>query len=737
MISTSAAYQAAIVGSPRRIEILAIVDLSDPDMVWGPVLSGPLAPWARPEQLHNKIFESGARYQTLERNRIILGQESKPFPDDYIVPDEAGTVSEQLSGSSGAFSSPYPYAEQQFSQVRILQSVTVFFSSDPNDGVPEDFTVDIYSGDTVYYSKTFTGNQDIQVGLEGFTVQQPTAVRVTCSKMSLPSRRFRVLEVLTGLYERWSSRMLASFTCTQQGDFSCLSLPYGSVTLSMNNKSRRFEPRRKDGIFQSIEERQGVDVYIGVRLPDGSYEHVRLGIFYFSGDGWKTGDNSLSMQWYLVDIIGLLSDRTFIPPSILPTTLGGWLEAIVSQLGERFTTRWSADPDYADKAVTANSLEDVTGKKCGDMIRWVCQASGTWPRADAETGNLCAEPLWSQGNKVTLANLVHYPTIKANQSLAALIFTLSNGRQYVVSGNSSTSEQTITVQNPFLHTEAQALTAARLILAQYGGNTLELTGRGDPAGEIGDVDTVWLDESTAAAARRKSQTLQFSGGVLRDCRSTLLQADGSYLWTNYAILTGSGTWTAPPGVTQLRLTLGGAGQGGGKGKNGYVAAFHDPVTGQFGNQVFSGYGAAGQDGQGGLVWFGLVDINPEQEFSYDCGEGGEPASEPGQPGSMGGVTTFGTWSSANGKIYPYGYTDIINGLSYARTGVAAPLDGSGDGGKGGKGGTPGAGYLEQGYRPDGTPSGFYYHKTKEPGPGKPGAAGASGFILVSWEKPGT
>lgn len=68
--------------------------------------------------------------------------------------------------------------------------------------------------------------------------------------------------------------MLASFSCTQQGDFSCLSLPYGTLELTIDNHTRRFEPRSKNGVFQSIEERQGIEVYIGVRLANGPWRGV-------------------------------------------------------------------------------------------------------------------------------------------------------------------------------------------------------------------------------------------------------------------------------------------------------------------------------------------------------------------------------------------------------------------------------------------------------------------------------
>lgn len=729
MIATSPEYQAAIVGSPRRVEILAIVDLSDPDLVWGPVLSSGLASWSKADELHNKEFETPPRLATLEWGRWLLDGSFDGFPADYSEVNGVGVATEAVSGSSGAFSQPV-FIRQELEHVHVLQMLSIFFSSDPLDGVPEDFVVEVLAGEQVYLSKEYTGSTATEISITGFTVYDPTAIRLTVTKTTLPYRRVRVMEILPGLYERWPSRMFATFSCVQQGEFSCLSLPYGSVTMAIDNKSRRFEPRRKDGIFQSIEERQAIDVYIGVRLASGSYEHVRLGLFYMAGDGWKTGDNSLTMQWYLVDIIGVLTDRSFLWPAEedLPTTLGGWLEAIVLQLGENFRYRYSADPDYIDKPVTAKKREDVVGKKCGDLIRWVCQASGTWPRADAETGKLCAEPLWNQGNQIALANLVKYPTMGANRSLAALIFTLSDGTELVISGNSTSSEDTVRIVNPFLHTAEQARAAARLILAQYGGNVLETTGRGDPSSEIGDVDTIQLDESNATTARRKSQTIQFQEGVMQNCPSTLLQADGSYLWENFEVIRESGSWRAPPGVRQLRLVLGQGGQGGGHGEDGYVREGWDTVE--------AGYGDPGQDGQGGKIWYGVIDCNEEQEFAVHLGAGGAAASVKGVPGAKGEHTAFGAYSSANGQVYEQGYTDIANGQIFARPGVEAPLPGTGDGGKGGRGGDPGAGIIYEVYdKETGQVVGTRFEVTEEPGPGHKGVDGATGFVMVTWDKP--
>lgn len=703
MIKSTAAYQAAITGDARRILLRAIIDLISPDIVYGAGETSGQIPWSQLAQIHDKVFDTPAKYATLEHNRWTLDGTFGIFPDQAAdVTGQVAYIGDALSGEDGSFAAP-PWVELQFSGVSVLQACSVYFPDDEYDGVPLDFTVEVKQGGTAYYSKSFTGNQAARVSMSGFTVNNPDAIRVTVSKWSLPYRRMRLVEIVPGIYEQWDNNIIAEFNVKQQGNVACTALPYGTCTLKMDNLSRRFEPRAKDGLFQSIEERQGIDISIGVRLPDGTDDYKRVGIYYQYSRGWRTGDNGLTMQWDLVDIIGLLASREFLPPSTLPTTLEGWIAALVGQLGVNFANRYTVDPNYIGAAVTASSVADVTGKSCGDILRWVCMAAGVWPRADAETGYLAAEPLWSEGNKLTLDNLTAYPILRANSDVAAIIFTLHDGigTQYIVSGNSTASSETVSIDNPFIHTQAQALTAARTILSTYGGNQLETTGRGDPTREIGDVETVWLNESSATTARLIMQTMQFSGGVLQGCQSQLLQADGSFQFQGRAQITESGTWTAPAGKTQLRVILVGHGGNGTAGTDG----------------SWDEAGAPGAPGLGGLVWAGTININDGQSFAVTIGEN----------------TVFGAYSSANGKRYANGYTDVASGDSFARTRVASPLPGSGDGGAAGKAGAQGQRRQETTKNEDGSTT-TRWRVSAYPGKGTPGKEGATGCVVVYWDK---
>lgn len=740
MIESSEEYTKAIVADARRIHVKAVVDIEDPDMVQGDVTGSEQEPGiSRPGQLWDKEFEHTANYASMEPNRWILDGSYINRPPDSAARDwEAGLVGAPLSGPDGEFTVPQ-IAQIEFSGVGTLQACSVAFSDSSEDGVAADFTVEVISEDVAYYTKTVEGNTKALVPVTGFRVNNPDCIRVSVTRWSLPGRRMRVLEIVPGVYEVWTGDEMCGFEVKHQGDPSCQTLPYGTASIKFDNSNRRFDPRTKDGIFLMLEDRQGIELYMGPELSNGKPDYKPLGMFYQDNGGWKTGDNSMTMGWNLVDIIGLLANRTYFPPKgPAPTTLKGWLETLAGQLGVNFAGRVRVDPEYADKPVSAS----VGGLSCGDILRMVCMATGTWPRADQTTGFLTAEPLWDGGNKVTLDNLNKYPTMMANEDAATITVN-----DYTAQGNKPSCGNTVEISNPFIKDN---VAATRSLLQWYGGNKFELTGRGDPASEIGDVDVILLAENNATSARRVRQELTISGGVLKNCKSSFVRGDGLFLFTNRIQILESGTWTVPEDVWQIRVILVGHGHGGGSGTDGgwintnRMIGGYEYVRSPGGGWGDGGDGHDGSDGAGGNVWEGVLDVNPGQVIQIVTGAG---ASE----------TTLWKYSSANGKNYPGGFKDVATGDVYGRTGGGGN-PGSGNGGSGGRGGYAGKWY-EQGrwYYDDGhVPApgmesvivpgvdptyrgpGHWELETvivHEPTKGKPGTEGATGSAIIYWETP--
>lgn len=713
MIDTSTAYREAVTGTTRRTRLRIVVDISDPDLTYTGVSATDQSAVSVPEQLHDKEFEL-ARFSTLELNRWLLDGTFAIFDDQYEAGGaQIGGVSESKSGADGSLS-PALFFEQQFTNSAILQVCAVWFSADEVDGRPVDFTVSVMQNGSAIYSKAFTDNTEDHVTLTGFTVYNPDAIRITITKWSTPHRRVRIEEIIPGAYERWDDNKVTDLTVNMTADPSCVSLPYGTCALVIDNTGKTFEPRNKDGIFQSLQERQGIEVLIGV-LVNGAYDYKGAGMFYQYNGGWKTSNNGMTLRWDLVDILGLLAGREFVPPSTLPTTVTGWVEAVLSMLGSNFTGRHTIDESVAEQALTVQSVASVTGLKCGDMVRYICMATGTWPRAEAETGNLAIEPLWSQGNRISLDNMETYPIIQANEDVAQIIFTLADGNntQYAVAGNSAASSKSVSVNNPFIKTAATASAAARNMVTQFGGNVFQITGRGDPSTEIGDVATLELDERGATSARVISQSFNFSRQVLSGCATKAVQPAGIFQYSNREQLTEDGTWTVPSGVSVINVVLVGGGTGGHNGnRGGYEQA-----------------GSRGADGAGGKIWHNVLIVSPGDSFAVTIGAGGAVG------GGAGGDTMFGNYSSGDGRVYTPSYTDVSSGAAFGRTGSFDPLPNTGDGGAGGEGGAKGESHQVK--RKD--LNGFVHYRTvvdQRPGDGLPGYAGAAGCVVIYYDTPG-
>ena len=79
------------------------------------------------------------------------------------------------------------------------------------------------------------------------------------------------------------------------------------------------------------------------------------------------------------------------------------------------------------------------------------------------------------------------------------------------------------------------------------------------------------------------------------------------------------------------------------------------------------------------------------------------------------------------------YTDVASGDSFARTGVANPRPGTGDGGAKGLGGVKGEREKIK-WKDESGASHSYWKVYQEPGPGQAGTPGALGCVVVYYDK---
>lgn len=722
MIQHSAAYSEAVVADSRRQYVRAIFDLADPDMEVTSVTSNDEGALSDTDNVTARgSGEADATLATLERNRWILDGTQDIAPDDLTGrTGQVGWEGAALSGDDGAYPSPAPYIEIAFKNVEILQAVTLQFSTKDVNGFPDTFAVEVWAGETSLFSRTISGNKDTSVVVDGFIANYPTRLRVTVSKWSMPRRVVRIPRILLGLYETWDGSVIQSVDVYTEVTFSGLKIPYSTCTIRVENKDHRFDPYAPNTIFTSVEDRQKIVVEYGLRLADGSTEWLPAGTYFQQSAGWTLQD--LTVQWDLLDIIGALTKRRFVVPTTLPTTLSGWLEAVMSSLGTNFKSDYIVDSDVASIAVTS-AKDKVSDKRCGEILRFLCMATNTWPRQDFATGFLRVGKLQRlEGNRVTLDDMSKYPEMSANDDIADITFKLDDG-EVTFAGNNTESEVSLSVDNPFVHTQADAQKAVISCLFEYGGRSFSVTSRGNPSSECGDIMAVDTQFNSTISARLYKQQLSIGDGVMLDMPSLLVQSPNDAVYANKTILTSAGTWTSPVAGT-IRVTVIGGGAGGTGGGGGVML---------FGTQFDPTDTTGGTGGSGGKVAIATKTVTLGQVITYSCGLGGDGGAggapgHDGLAGTEGTATTFDDISSADGKVYPLGLMDVQTGAVYAQKGEdhGGPVSGLfGSGGAGGKMGRDGR------YSQTPGDDGKTYTAAKATA-GTDGADGKAGCVILEW-----
>lgn len=211
--------------------------------------------------------------------------------------------------------------------------------------------------------------------------------------------------------------------------------------------------------------------------------------------------------------------------------------------------------------------------------------------------------------------------------------------------------------------------------------TVDINPAAEHAGHVVSLWNEWDKQQTLACIASRETKIS---GLLKSRTSALVgflppQPESSEYFDERVILTGSGEWTVPEGVTSYTRVLIGGGQGGkrgGKGEDGKqrTASWSE---GMYTRYNWSGYlpgaiskgGVGGEGGLGGKVLVETVnDATPGESIAYSCGAAGAGATTDGAEGENGTATTMGGSSSDSGSSSNIGYTDPVTGEVFAAKG---------------------------------------------------------------------
>lgn len=316
-------------------------------------------------------------YATFEQNMWVLDgtKEVLPHDNDY---DNAGYISDVLSGENGEFSSP-PTVTINFNEVHSIpvQGLTITWSVTQGD-YPTDFTVRAYNGESVVGEKVVTGNTSIATVVL-FDIIDYDKITIVVNKWCLPHRRARIEDLLIGVRKVYGKNDIFSFTHSQEIDIISASLPKGTVTFEVNNFDRAYDVYNMEGLAKYLTERQELKVRYGYKI-DGKTEWIDGGVYYLSA--WESKENNNRAKFeasLLFDTLSVIYDQgTYSPEgrSLYDLAMDVLTFANI-RLADNGSVRWVIDESLKDITTTsslpydsvANCLQFIANAGCCIMYQ--------------------------------------------------------------------------------------------------------------------------------------------------------------------------------------------------------------------------------------------------------------------------------------------------------------------------------------------------------------------------------
>lgn len=217
---------------------------------------------------------------------------------------------------------------------------------------------------------------------------------------------------------------------------------------------------------------------------------------------------------------------------------------------------------------------------------------------------------------------------------------------------------------------------------------------GEKAGSVISFEDAFGDSSTGIIAEQDTVASSFLKAACKIITGYTPTGQGN-VYQNRVLVSSSGTWTVPAGVTDIRIALiggGGGGQGGYDGEEGAggvaqpdwgiegdLTLYMDRDVGYEGfyysNQPIKQGGAGGSSGTPGKTYVADKAVTPGETITIVVGTGGAGGTRNGGAGSGGTATTavstsIGSLSSDDGTSTDAGYFDVLAGLAFATLGAS-------------------------------------------------------------------
>lgn len=512
MITTTAAFDTAIVGTSRKCYGKVVFDILDTDAAADAVatVTGEAA-ISQKTQIFNGTREMDSKYATLENDYWLLDGSFSLAPKSTETTYEAGWWSAALSGSDGTFSTP--------------QVVTIDFDSDHSsigisisfdvmsDEYAEDFTIVVKdSGGSTLHTETVTGNTLSKYIFEE-NLTNYRQVIITITKWVNGYRMARIAEIDFGIVEEYTGNELIKFNVVEELDTISNTLTSNELTFTVDNQDLRFNILNPTGIYPYLQRNQKIYPYIGVLKADTNIEYIPMGVYYLTE--WKSDEGTLTASFTARDILDLLAQDDYLGNSFSGQTLKSIAEYILYSYDLSFFGDFDYVVDSALDSITVTAI--VGGGTYREVLQLVCLAGMAVMYSD-RYGVIQIKQLGavSCGETIDFDNMFNAPVIKLDKLVNTVRIVKSNSDTYTYEDPlKPTTEQTIAVkteENSVITNDTDAENTAIWMLGELNKRFLyETNWRQNPKLEAGDIVTIEDEFGEDKDVRITKQEFSFAG----------------------------------------------------------------------------------------------------------------------------------------------------------------------------------------------------------------------------------
>ena len=232
------------------------------------------------------------------------------------------------------------------------------------------------------------------------------------------------------------------------------------------------------------------------------------------------------------------------------------------------------------------------------------------------------------------------------------------------------AENVVSVENATLVSVVNSGNTARRVVSYYAAPHLLTRDIVLEDEKPGDYVQIKSPLGTVVTGTVRSLAVTVSG-IDKATATVLAGFQPQYFGNNYehfTLMTSSGSFTVPAGVTELRMLISGGGTGGGGGERG-TTGYDNGDT--LNNRHINPGGAPGTPGDPGKILTVDLQVIPGTVITVVIGDGGAagPAGTPGSAGQESTATVSGTtYTSADGAVPENGVVNLITGDIYSLKG---------------------------------------------------------------------